>query len=54
MEPLMKFDSSRAWSQASQAVSANREVVLALAGVFFLLPQLMFSIFSRRRRRARG
>lgn len=45
MEPLMKFDSSRAWSQASQAVSANREVVLALAGVFFLLPQLMFSIF---------
>ncbi|PNU05896.1 hypothetical protein [Novosphingobium guangzhouense] len=41
----MKFDSSRAWTQASQAVSANREVVLALAGVFFLLPQLVFSIF---------
>jgi len=41
----MKFDSSRAWSQASQAVSANREVVIALAGVFFLLPQLVFSIF---------
>ncbi|TCU59883.1 hypothetical protein EDF58_102572 [Novosphingobium sp. PhB57] len=41
----MKFDSNRAWSQASQAVSANREVVLALAGVFFLLPQLVFAIF---------
>lgn len=41
----MKFDSSRAWSEASQAVSANREVVIALAGVFFLLPQLVFSIF---------
>ncbi len=41
----MKFDSSRAWSQASQAVSANREVVIALAGVFFLLPQLVFAIF---------
>jgi hypothetical protein len=41
----MKFDSSRAWTQASQAVSANREVVLALAGVFFLLPLLAFAIF---------
>lgn len=41
----MKFDSNRAWTQASQAVSANREVVLALAGVFFLLPQLVFAIF---------
>lgn len=41
----MTFDSSRAWSQASQAVSANREVVLALAGVFFLLPQLVLGIF---------
>jgi hypothetical protein len=41
----MKFDSNRAWTQASQAVSANREVVLALAGVFFLLPQLAFAIF---------
>lgn len=41
----MKFDSNRAWTQASQAVSANREVVLSLAGVFFLLPQLVFAIF---------
>ncbi|KPH60228.1 hypothetical protein ACLIMP_06375 [Novosphingobium aerophilum] len=41
----MRFDSNKAWSQASLAVSANREVVLALAGVFFLLPQLVFAIF---------
>jgi len=36
----MKFDSNLAWQQASTAVSANREVVLALAGVFFMLPAL--------------
>ncbi|MFC6620939.1 hypothetical protein [Novosphingobium panipatense] len=41
----MKFDSSQAWARASQAVSANREVVIAVAGVFFLLPQLVFAIF---------
>ena len=32
------FDSSRAWTEASGAVSANREVLLALAGVFLVLP----------------
>ena len=36
----MKFDSNLAWQRASSAVAANREVVLALAGVFFLLPTL--------------
>jgi len=36
----MKFDANLAWSQASSAISANRDVVLALAGVFFLLPSL--------------
>lgn len=41
----MKFDSNLAWKQASSAVSANREVLLALAGVFFMLPQLAFAIF---------
>ncbi|QDK31465.1 hypothetical protein [Sphingomonas sp. IC081] len=41
----MTFDSNRAWNEASRAVSANKEVVLAIAGVFFLLPQLIFSIF---------
>jgi hypothetical protein len=41
----MNFDSNLAWKQASSAVSANREVLLAIAGVFFMLPQLAFAIF---------
>ena len=32
------FDSSQAWAEASGAVGANREVLLALAGVFLVLP----------------
>ncbi len=40
----MKFDSNLAWKQASAAISANREVVLALAGVFFLVPGLATSL----------
>ena len=32
------FDSSRAWADASAAVSINRDVLLALAGVFIVLP----------------
>lgn len=39
------FDSSLAWKQASSAIAANRDVVLALAGVFFLLPGLALSLF---------
>lgn len=34
----MKFDSNLAWKQATSLVAANRELVLALAGVFFFLP----------------
>lgn len=40
----MKFDSNRAWKEASAAVSANREVLFALAGVFILLPSLAFGL----------
>jgi len=40
----MKFDSNRAWKEASAAIAANREVLLALAGVFFLLPSLAFAL----------
>lgn len=36
----MKFDSNLAWQQAAALVSANRDLLLALAGVFFLLPSL--------------
>lgn len=42
----MKLDISLAWRHASAAVSANREVLLALAGVFFLLPRLAFQLFA--------
>lgn len=40
----MKFDSNRAWKEATAAISANREVVYALAGVFFLLPGLAIAV----------
>jgi hypothetical protein len=44
----MKFDSNLAWKHATSAVAANREVLLALAGVFFLLPNLAFSLLFER------
>lgn len=34
----MRFDSNQAWKDAAQAVSANRDVLLALAGVFLVVP----------------
>jgi hypothetical protein len=40
----MKFDSSLAWRQASAAVSANRAVLVPMAGVFFMLPRLLLSL----------
>lgn len=40
----MKFDSNLAWKEASAAIAANREVVIALAGVFFLLPSLAMAL----------
>lgn len=40
----MKFDSNLAWKQASSAIAANRELLLALAGVFYLLPALAVSL----------
>lgn len=42
--PAPRFDSNRAWQQATAALRANREVLLALAGVFFLLPNLAVSL----------
>lgn len=40
----MTFDSNLAWKQASASIGANREVLLALAGVFFVLPSLAFAL----------
>jgi len=40
----MMFDSNLAWQRASATIRTNREVLFALAGVFFLLPTLAFSL----------
>lgn len=41
----MTFDSNLAWKEASSAIRVNKDVVLALAGVFFLLPNLALALF---------
>lgn len=41
----MRFDSSTAWSEASRLVAANRDVLLALAGVFLVLPLAALAVF---------
>lgn len=41
----MQFDSNRAWTEALAEVKANRDVLLAVAGVFFLLPSLLSAVF---------
>jgi hypothetical protein len=40
----MKLDSNLAWQSAHAAIKGNREVLLALAGAFFLLPTLAFAL----------
>jgi hypothetical protein len=42
---MTKLDSNAAWKEASALVAANREVLFALAGVFFLIPSLAFAVF---------
>lgn len=41
----MAFDSNQAWKDAAASVSANRDVLFALAGVFLALPALALAIF---------
>jgi hypothetical protein len=41
---VIRLDSSAAWALATRLVSANRDVLAAIAGVFFLLPTLAFAI----------
>lgn len=41
----MRFDSSKAWNEATQSVAANRDVLLALAGVFMVLPLFALAVF---------
>jgi hypothetical protein len=41
----MRFDGNRAWQQAVGLFSANKELLLVLAGVFFFLPGLASAFF---------
>jgi hypothetical protein len=41
----MKLETNQAWQQASEMVAANRQVLLAMAGVFFVLPSLAVAVF---------
>lgn len=41
----MAFDSNQAWKDASTAVTANRDVLAALGGVFFALPAFALTLF---------
>ena len=41
----MRFDSNSAWREATASALANRDVLAAIAGVFFLLPGLASVIF---------
>lgn len=43
---MVKLDTNAAWKEASAIVSANREVLLALAGVFFMLPSLALAVIA--------
>ncbi|MFM5949294.1 MAG: hypothetical protein ACKOPM_08690 [Novosphingobium sp.] len=40
----MKLDIGAIWNEATELVRANKEVLAALAGVFFLLPSFAFSL----------
>jgi hypothetical protein len=40
----MKFSMSEAWNDATAMMSANREVLLVVAGIFFLLPSLAVAL----------
>ena len=40
----MKFDMSEAWREAVAMMTGNREVLLIVAGIFFLLPSIALSL----------
>ena len=40
----MKFDMSEAWRDAVAMLTANREVLLIVAGIFFLLPSVVLAL----------
>lgn len=40
----MKFDMSAAWTEATRMLSANRQVLFVVGGVFFFLPSLAYAL----------
>ena len=42
---MTKFDGNQAWNEAMRLVSANREVLLVMAGVFIFLPAVAAQFF---------
>jgi len=50
----MKFDSNQAWKDAAAAVSANRDLLLALAGVFMVLPAFALALLLPPPEQAQG
>lgn len=42
----MRFDSNKAWSEATKLVSGNRDVLWAVAGVFLVLPALAVTLLA--------
>lgn len=46
MTSQIKLDTNRAWQSAHAAILGNREAVLAIAGVFFLLPALALALLG--------
>ena len=43
---MTRIDPTAAWQWATHAIATNREVLLALAGVFLLLPGLAIALFA--------
>ena len=50
----MAFDGNLAWKQATATMAANRELVLALAGVFFFLPSFAMIMLIKQPQVAAG
>lgn len=40
-----RFDPARAWSEATRSIRANRDTLVVLAGLFFLVPQMLLTMF---------
>jgi len=45
MTAVKTLDSSAAWASATRMVAANRDLLMAIAGVFFVLPGLAGAVF---------